>query len=166
LGGSVIYVGRLSIVGLGSERPHGPLSRLVRSVRLTEGGNRTDREKFGYLAAETELMTEHFGLGLFGLGLFGSVFGPQSIMPTPSRGVVAATSICHQEAVLRTSPWIHHGYQPTIACACTPAAGGGLHLSPHDRAAARSGREFVVPVTKLQQGEQKHDAKAEPYAND
>jgi hypothetical protein len=83
LGGNVIYVGRLSIIGLGCERPHGPLSR---SVRLTEGGNPTDREKFGYLAAETELVTEHFGLGLFGLGLdlFGSVFGPRSIMPTPS----------------------------------------------------------------------------------
>jgi hypothetical protein len=31
-------------------------------------------------------MTEHFGLGLFGLGpgLFGSVFSPQSIIPTPN----------------------------------------------------------------------------------
>jgi hypothetical protein len=49
------------------------------------------------------------------------------------------------------------------ACPCTPAraASGELHLSPHDRGAARSDREFVVPVTKLLQGEKKH-AKVEP----
>jgi hypothetical protein len=74
-----VYIHRVSISGLGCKRPHGPLTQLVRSVRLTKGGNRTDREKFSYLAAETELMTEHFGLGLFGLGLgpglFGSVLG-------------------------------------------------------------------------------------------
>jgi hypothetical protein len=42
------------------------------------------------------------------------------------------------------------------ACPCTPATSGGLHLSPHDRGAARYGREFVVPVTKLLQGEKEH----------
>jgi hypothetical protein len=47
------------------------------------------------------------------------------------------------------------------ACPCTPAPSGGLHLSPHDRGAARSGREFVVPVDKPLQGEKKH-AKVEP----
>jgi hypothetical protein len=67
-----VYIRRVSISGLGCKRPHGPLTQLVRSVRLTEGANRTVREKFSYLAAETELMTEHFGLGP---GLFGSVLG-------------------------------------------------------------------------------------------
>jgi len=47
--------------------------------------DRTNRRKFGYLEAKTELLTEHFGFCLFGLGscLFGSVFGPRLIMPSP-----------------------------------------------------------------------------------
>ena len=54
--------------------------------RLTEPKDRTNCRKFGYLEAGTELLTEHFGLGLFGLGpgLFGSVVGPRLIMPGPS----------------------------------------------------------------------------------
>ena len=58
-----IYISQPSRVW--SNTSHYSLLHIFQSVRLTEPKDRTNRRKFGYLEARTELLTEHFGLGLF-----------------------------------------------------------------------------------------------------